>query len=411
MTDSHQWGWVDPDGTVHVRLPAGGDAVVGQYAAGDAATALEFFGRKYLDAVADVRLARERLQSGTGTPDQAEAVVAKVRAAVAAPPFVGDLAGLSHAADALHTLAAERRLTTQAEKARQKAEALASRSAIAAEAEQLADSVQWKATSERFRELVDQWKALPRFDKRAEQELWQRFSEARSRFDKARKTHFAQRDAERGAAREAKQAIIAEAEALAGSTEWAEGSRKFRELMDRWKAAPRAARDEEDRLWQRFQAARDAFFGARNAQQAVRDAGQEHNLQAKEGLLARAEALLPVADAGAARAALNRIGEEWDAIGHVPREAKAGIEARLRRVGEEIGKAERKAWQRTDPAMRERAETTVRGFTASVAKLEAELEKARAAGNARAVAAAESSLVTTRSLLEAAQRVLAEYSG
>jgi hypothetical protein len=411
MTESHPWGWVDPDGTVHVRLPAGGDAVVGQYAAGDADAAMAFYGRKFLDAVADIRLAAERLQAGAGTPEQADAVVARIKAAIESPPFVGDLASLSQAADTLHAMAAERRLTSQAEKSRVKGEALAAREAIAVEAEQLADSTQWKATSERFRELVDQWKALPRYDKKAEQELWHRFSEARSRFDKVRKAHFAQRDAERTAAREAKTAIIAEAEALASSTDFAEGSRQFRELMDRWRAAPRGGRDEEDKLWTRFQAARDQFYGARNAQHASQNADQTANLQAKETLLARAEALLPPSDPAAARAALHRIGEEWDAIGHVPREAKAGIEARLRRVTEEIGKAERRVWQRTDPAMRERAEKTVGGFSASVAKLEAELEKARAAGNARAVSTAEASLATTRSLLEAAQRVLAEYSG
>lgn len=409
MTEEHRWGWVDADGTVHVRLPHGGDAVVGQFAAGDAPAALAFFERKFADVVAEVRLTAERLQQGRATPDQADAVVTRIRESLSSPTYVGDLGGLEQLLDTLHTAAAERRLTGQAEKARARNETLAARAAIAEEAEQLATSTQWKATGDRFRELLEQWKALPRFDKRAEEELWGRFSAARSAFDKARRAYFSQLDATRAQAVQVKNALIAEAEELSASREWGPTTRAYRDLLQRWKDAPRASRQQEDALWTRFHAAREVFFSARNEENSVRDADQGRNQAAKEALLVRAEALLPVRDVSAARQQMRGIVAEWEAIGYVPRAAKAGLESRLQKVEDAIGRAERQEWQRTDPAMRERAEQTVAGFLASVAKLEDDLASAQAAGNAKKAASVESSLDSTRALLAAAERVLAEY--
>lgn len=409
MTDEHKWGWVDDDGTVHVRLPQGGDAVVGQYAAGDAEAALAFFGRKFGDLAAEVRLTAGRLQQGSVSPDSAEEVVTRIRALLEKPAFVGDIGALTAQLDALHAAAAERRLTASAERTRVRNEALAAREAIVEEAETLSSSTAWKSTGDRFKELMEAWKSLPRFDKRAEEAQWQRFSAARSAFDKARRSHFAELDAARAAAKQVKLEIVAEAEELSGSTDWGDTTRAYRALMDRWKAAPRASREDEDKLWARFRAAQDTFFDARNAENATRDADQERNLEIKEGLLARAEDLLPITDVAGARRALRDIITEWESVGFVPRNARPVLDAKLKRVEDAVARAERSEWQRTDPAMRARAQQTVDGFRASVAKLEADLAKAVAAGNTAKSKAVESSLATTQTLLEAAERVLSEY--
>ena len=53
------------------------------------------------------------------------------------------------------------------------------------------------------------------------------------------------------------------------SQDWAKTSKELRDLMADWKAAPRASRAEEDKLWKRFKAAQDAFYAARTASEAV----------------------------------------------------------------------------------------------------------------------------------------------
>ena len=44
----------------------------------------------------------------------------------------------------------------------------------------------------RLRDLLEEWKALPRLDKKIDDELWHRFSGARTAYTRRRKTHFAE---------------------------------------------------------------------------------------------------------------------------------------------------------------------------------------------------------------------------
>ena len=65
--------------------------------------------------------------------------------------------------------------------------------------------------------------------------------------------------------RETKEKLVAEAEALASSTDWGPTTGAYRDLMTRWKAAGPAPRDVDEALWKRFRAAQDTFFAAKQA--------------------------------------------------------------------------------------------------------------------------------------------------
>ncbi len=403
------FGRVADDGTVFVTLPDGAERQVGQWAAGDPAAGLAFYQRKYDDLVVELDLTSKRLKKGAASPDQALAVVAKIRTAAAEPVFVGDLAALEDKCTALAEAAEVRRGTLAEEKKAAREAAGVRRREIADEAVSLADSTQWKTTGQRFRDLLEEWKALPRFDKAAEQEQWERFSSARSQFDKHRRQHFAELDATRAEGAKAKEDLVRRAEALSSSTDWGATSRAYRDLMAEWKAAPRAGRAEDDKLWARFRAAQDVFFSARTAADSVRSEDESRNLAAKVALLEKAEALVPPKDLRGARDELGRLMDQWDAIGFVPRNEKQNLERRLRAVENALRNAERDHWRRTDPAARDRAERTVESFQQSVDRLQKQLDKARTAGDERAIADAESSLASTQALLAAAQGALAEY--
>lgn len=102
--------------------------------------------------------------------------------------------------------------------------------------------------------------------------------------------------------------------------------------MDRWKKAGRAGRNEDDELWAKFREAADTFFNARQADRDQINSSEKENLAAKEALLVKAEALVPVktdAEAKKARQELAKIQEEWDQIGYVPRDDMRRIENRL----------------------------------------------------------------------------------
>lgn len=407
MSDSH--GRVDEAGNVYVNTPAGEEVHVGQYQAGTPEQGLAFYRRRYdeLRGKADLQIAR--LKEGKVTPEAVASLVDELRNAVANPTSVGDLSALSGKAEAIESLIAARRDALVAEKAAAKAAALEAREKIVAEAESLAESVQWKATGDRFRELIDVWKAAPHGERSVEQELWKRFSAARSTFDKNRRQHFATLDAARKDALAAKVALVERAEALATSTDWNETARAYRDLMAEWKVAPRGSRSDEDSLWSRFRGAQDAFFAARSAVLDVRDGEFKENLTAKEALADEAEALLPITDVAAAKRAIRGIADKWEAIGHVPRNDKDRIEGRLRRVEDAIRAAEESAWKRSDPSRRAFAQSTVDTFTNSVNKIAADLAKAKEKGEQRAIIEAEKRLASAQALLDAAARNLAEF--
>lgn len=155
-------------------------------------------------------------------------------------------------------------------------------------------------------------------------------SKARSQFDRLRRQHFSALESERSEVVTRKNALIAQAEALSDSTDWNTTAAQFRALMDDWRQAGHAARKEDDKLWERFRSAQQKFFDARSAHYAARDEVFNENLQAKLALIGEAEAILPVKDLEAARAALHDIQDRWETIGMVPRADISRTEGRLR---------------------------------------------------------------------------------
>ena len=408
-TDPTRWGRIDADGTAHLNTPEG-DVVIGQWAAGTVEEGMAFFGRKFDDLMVEADLARTRLLDGRATPDQTVTAVEHLRSALATPLFMGDIAQLRSTCDELDALIAAQREVTAQRKREAREAARQAREAIVAEAESLATSTRWKATGDRFAALLEDWKTAPRVDRGTEQQLWKRFSAARATFDRTRRAHFAEREGARKEAVAAKEKLIKEAEALSGSTDWAGTTREYRRLMDLWKAAGHAGKGAEDRLWERFRAAQDVFFAARDAANADRDAEQKQNLQAKAALAAEAEALLPITDINAAKKELRRIGERWEAIGHVPRNDKDRVEGRLRKVEQAIRSMEQDAWKRSNPETRARASDTAVKFAEAVAKAERERDEALARGDAAAAAKADEKVTSTRALLSAVEGALSEFS-
>jgi hypothetical protein len=407
---SDPWGRVDEAGTVYVRTPDG-EKVVGSWQAGSPEEALAYFERKYDGLVVEISLLERRVKTTDLSAKDATTAIEHLREQVDAHHAVGDLAALGRRLDRLDETVAKRREERKARKAQQSEEARHRKEGVVAEAEQLAESDQWRVAGERLRALVETWKGLPRLDRKSDDELWHRFSHARSVFSKRRKAHFAQLDAQREDARQRKEKLVAEAESLSGSREWGPTAARYRDLMQEWKAAGRAQREHEEDLWRRFRGAQDVFFQARSEVFAERDAEQRENLTRKEELAAEAEKLLPVTDLKAARSAFRALNERWDAVGHVPRDAKARIEGRMHAVERAIQDSEDAEWRRTNPEARARAAGLTGQLQDAVDKLRQQAEKARAAGNDAKAVKLEQELAGRQALLDQAQKGLQEFGG
>jgi hypothetical protein len=406
-TDS--WGRVSEDGSVFVRTSEG-ERKVGQWPDGDPAEALAFFKKRYDDLAFEVDLLEQRVKAGALGPDEAAASVKQVRAAIAEAQAVGDLEGLSARLVALTATIGERREQRKVERAKKVEEAKGRKEKIAAEAERISESADWRNGANRMRELLDEWKALPRLDKSTDDTLWRRFSTARTTYTRRRKSHFSELNEKRDSARVVKEKLVVEAEALAVSTDWGPTSGKYRELMRQWKAAGPAPKGVDDQLWKRFRGAQDTFFGARDAANAELDREFAANAEKKEAILVEAEALLPVTDLRAAREAFRDIADRWDAAGKVPRERMKELEARIRKVEQAIRGVEDDQWRRSNPEARARAADTVAQLESSLAELQAKHDKAVAAGNTRKAEEHAAAIDARRSWLNEAQKALDEFS-
>ncbi|MGW6395013.1 DUF349 domain-containing protein [Streptomyces sp. NPDC055103] len=407
---SDPWGRVDETGTVYVRT-AEGEKVVGSWQAGTPEEALAYFERKYEGLVVEIGLLEKRVRTTDLSAKDATAAIEHIRQQIDEHHAVGDLAALGARLDKLVASVDSRREERKAQKAKQTDEARVAKEALVTEAEELAQSEQWRSAGERLRALVDTWKGLPRLDRKSDDELWHRFSHARSAFSKRRKAHFASLDAQREDARKVKERLVAEAEALSKSTDWGTTAARYRELMTDWKAAGRAQREHEDDLWNRFRGAQDVFFAARGEVFAERDAEQTENLKLKEELATEAEKLLPVTDLKAARAAFRSLNERWEAIGHVPRDARPKVEGRMHTVERALQESEEAEWRRTNPEARARAAGLTGQLQDAVEKLRKQIDAARAAGNDAKADKLARELEGRQALLDQAMKGLEEFGG
>jgi hypothetical protein len=287
------------------------------------------------------------------------------------------------------------------------AQALAEREAMVVEAETLAAQdpakAQWKQVTATLDDIFARWQKHqtdgPRLPKNESNELWKRFRAARATIDGHRKAFFAELDSVHKDARATKQALVEKAEALI--SKGADGIPAYRALLDDWKAAGRAGKKFDDALWAKFKDAGDALYSAKSEIDAKDNVEFEANLALKLELLAEAEPLISETDRVKAKEALLSIQKRWDKIGKVPREQVKVVEDRLRKVEAAVRKLDEDHWQRNNPERQQREEGFLGQLTEAIAKLERELEAAKAGGDKKKIAEAQEALDARRAWLGA----------
>ncbi|MEV0127082.1 DUF349 domain-containing protein [Dactylosporangium sp. NPDC050688] len=402
MSEPTTFGRIDADGNVFVKTAAG-ERAIGSWQAGTPEEGLAHFARRFADLVTEVDLIEARLGSGAADAGQSLSTIKRLRSGLDEAHVVGDIDGLAARLDKLTSIAEEKAGAARAARDAARAEALARKTALVEEAEQIAaEATGWKTAGDRLKEILDEWKSIHGVEKKAESELWKRYAAARDAFTRRRGAHFATLDASRKQAQGRKEELVLEAEQIAESTEWNATAARLKELMTEWKAAPRAAKETEQKLWERFRAAQDSFFKRRSEVFSARDAEFKGNLDAKQALLAEAEALDVDADPKAAQAKLRDIQAAWHEIGRVPREAQTGLDRRLRVIEDKVKTAMDAAWRRTPPE----ASPLLAQMREQVARAEQQLASAQAAGDQRRIKEAEKALESKRKFL-----AMAEHTG
>ena len=378
--DPSKFGRVDDEGNVYVT-DANGERLIGQWQAGTPAEGLAHYGARYDDLSTEIELLEARLKANPGEAESIKQTAAELRETLPTAAVIGDIPALDKRLQTVmdHSVTAGEQ--AQADKQRRRAEAIAKKEKLAEEAEEIAEnSTEWKAAGDRIRAILEEWKQIRGIDRKTDDQLWKRYSRARDSFNRRRGSHFAELDRNRAAARKKKEDIIVRAETLQNSTDWGPTARAYRDLMAEWKAAGRAERDIDDKLWAQFRAAQDHFFNARNAVNDQRDKEFAANAEAKDALLAEYDAQIdPDKNLHAAQEKLRELQEKWEEIGFVPRNQVREYEDKIAAVEKRVAAAEESQWRRTDPE----AQARVAQFQDRADEFTAQAEEAESKGNAK----------------------------
>ena len=414
--DPSKYGRVDESGMVYVQTTEG-ERVVGSYPGKTPEEALAYFVRKFEVVAAEVALLAARIVSGAMVPEAAQQAVSKLRNQIEHLNGVGNIAALKSSLEQIPSLIDEHRAAYEAKrqaelqaKEAKRALAIEAKEKIVLEAETLKDSEQWKSTGDRLKALLDDWKKAPRLDKKTDTDLWKRFSAARNHFDKKRRTHFANLSKKQSEVKGTKEAIVLEAESLANSTDWVNTARRYKVLMDQWKASGRGKKSDDAKLWERFKAAQDQFFAAKNSDLEKRSESMAENLVKKEQIVSEIEGILPISNLDDARRKFRDLKSKYAKSGMVDRSKKTQLDRRVESVELSLKEAEQEQWRRSDPGARARATEVVNQLITAVADYEAKAARADAAGDARKAAQLREAAAARSIWLAEAQRGLAEFS-
>ncbi|MEE0026311.1 MAG: DUF349 domain-containing protein, partial [Atopobiaceae bacterium] len=158
---------------------------------------------------------------------------------------------------------------------------------LIARAKEIADSTDWRKTSDEQRTLMEEWRKIGYAGKEINDKLWADFREARQAFFSRREEQVVG----------IKRQIIDEAKQLTENVgNWATTSSKLDDLMARWKKAGNSGSDSDKALWDEFNTIRREFRNRRKADLDKRRATAQANAQAKSEIVAEAKAIAESAE-------------------------------------------------------------------------------------------------------------------
>ena len=191
--------------------------------------------------------------------------------------------------------------------------------------QEIASSNQWNALSKEIESIQAEWRKIGFATRKDNQKVYDRFRAACDQFFSRKREYYNEFKDSMNDNMAKKLAIIEQAEALKGSTDWKKTSDALIELQRQWKEIGAVPRKKSEQLWKRFRAACDAFFNERD-KQGKPENDFYGNLKAKRALIEEIEAYVP-ADAEADAEAARGFAERWSAIGFVPFKEKEAVGA------------------------------------------------------------------------------------
>ena len=212
---------------------------------------------------------------------------------------------------------------------------LEAKTAFCEEAEALA---QRSDVVEAFRELQklhEQWKDYGPVEKQYRESIWERFKAATAVINRNYQAHFEGLKEQQEANLVAKTALCEKAEAIAAAemanaNEWNAATKALEEIQKEWRGIGFASKKDNQKIYDRFRAACDAFFARKKEFYAGFKESINENLARKLAICEQAEALKDSTDWKATADTLIDLQKQWKEIGAVPRQKSDALWKRFR---------------------------------------------------------------------------------
>ncbi|UOR06877.1 DUF349 domain-containing protein [Hymenobacter aerilatus] len=201
---------------------------------------------------------------------------------------------------------------------------------LLAQLRQLVESAETKDSSARLKALQNDWKAIGPVPQQDSQELWNSYHALLDIYYNNRGLFFEMKELDRRRNQEAKEVLIVRAEGLGAQSNVNKALQELRQLHEEWKNIGPVPNEQREPLWARFLAASEQVHARKQELLDARGAQEKENLTRKQALLER---LQPLADFQTERVnewraktdELQKLKEEWDATGLVPRQQAEAI--------------------------------------------------------------------------------------
>ena len=208
-------------------------------------------------------------------------------------------------------------------------------------AEQLAESQNVVEAFRELQKLHEQWKEYGPVAKEHRETVWERFKAATAVINKKYQGYFEgikEQQAENYAKKSAlceKVEAIAEKE-IANSNEWNACSKEIEEIQKEWKTIGFASKKENQKVYDRFRAACDKFYGRKREFYTDYKDSINENLEKKIALCEEAEALKTSTEWKKTTDQFIALQKQWKEIGPVPRKKSELLWKRFRAACDEF---------------------------------------------------------------------------
>ena len=203
------------------------------------------------------------------------------------------------------------------------------------EAEELAASEDAVGSFKELQKLHEQWKEFGPVAKEFRDSIWERFRAATAVVNRKYQAYFEGMKAKQEENLAAKTALCEKVEAIAdmeisSSSEWNAQSKAIEDIQQEWRKIGFATKKENQKIYDRFRAACDKFFGRKREYYNKFKEDMTGNMEKKLAIIEKAEALKDSKEWKKTTDAFIELQRQWKEIGAVPRKKSEQLWKRFR---------------------------------------------------------------------------------